>query len=120
MNITFNILGAGFSVEGGLPLVANFLNRMRDSHSWLISQGRTDEAEAVQRVLEFRLKATSASYWTKIDLENIEELFSLASIRESDDSLLYYVKRAIAATLILLHSHFHKKQRKSIFRIIPM
>jgi hypothetical protein len=60
------ILGAGFSVEGGLPLVGNFLNRMRDSHPWLISQGRTKEAEAVQLVLEFRLKATSASYWTQI------------------------------------------------------
>src|SRR6266436_1423071 len=73
------ILGAGFSFEAGLPLINNFLVRMRDSHEWLKAQGRLAEADAVQKVLEFRLKAASAAYYVNLDLENIEELFSLAS-----------------------------------------
>ena len=65
------ILGAGFSAAGGLPSIANFLTRMRDSHPWLIANGRTHEAEAVERVLEFRLKATAAGFWTPVDLERV-------------------------------------------------
>jgi hypothetical protein len=91
------ILGAGFSQEAGLPTISDFLVRMRDSHPWLISQGRVKEAEAVQKVLEFRLKAASAAYWTNLDLENIEELFSLASA--SAEPIAENITQAIAATL---------------------
>src|SRR5262245_37484777 len=77
------ILGAGFSKDAGLPLVSDFLRRMRDSHPWLL-QSRA-EAKAVESVLGFRLRAASAAYWVTLDLENIEELFSLASI--SDEAL---------------------------------
>ena len=70
-------------------MIKNFLLRLRDSHPWLEQQGRHDEAKAVQRVLEFRLKAASAAYWVTLDLENIEELFSLASISEDETVLLW-------------------------------
>ena len=50
------ILGAGFSAGAGLPVIKNFLLRLRDSHPLA---GTTGQA----RVLEFRLKATSAAYW---------------------------------------------------------
>jgi len=73
------ILGAGFSREAGLPLISDFLLHMRDSHEWLKQCGRNSEADAVARVLAFRLKAASAAYYVNLDLENIEELFSLAS-----------------------------------------
>jgi hypothetical protein len=101
------ILGAGFSAEGGLPVVSGFLQRMRDSHPWLVSKGRTKEAEAVQRLLEFRLEATSASYWTKIDLENIEELFSLASIREGTGRCYTTSKSQLLLHLTSLGRHPH-------------
>lgn len=91
------ILGAGFSHDVGLPLLADFLTRMRDSHPWLEKEGRTLEADAVKEVLEFRLSAASAAYWTTLDLENIEELFSLASA--GPGKLGGKIQLAIAATL---------------------
>jgi hypothetical protein len=38
------ILGAGFSVPAGLPVIANFTYRMRDAIFWLRDKGRADEA----------------------------------------------------------------------------
>lgn len=124
------ILGAGFSAEGGLPVVSNFLNRLRDSHPWLIEQGRKAEAAAVQAVLDFRQKATSASYWTRIDLENIEELFSLASIRGEmgNGQLLSSIRLAIAATLDFAWKKscrqeidiIHQPDHKGNFKKVPI
>lgn len=91
------ILGAGFSKEAGLPLINEFLVRMRDSHEWLCSQGRAAEAQAVEKVLEFRLKAASAAYYVHLDLENIEELFSLASASAGEMDAA--IRVAISATI---------------------
>ena len=91
------IVGAGFSVERGLPLISNFMFFLRDAHEWLLGQQRSEEAESVKRVLEFRLRSTPAAYRVRVDLENIEELFSLAAA--IDDSLTRNIQSAIAATL---------------------
>ena len=91
------VLGAGFSAARGLPLTTDFLFKVRDAHPWLVANGRAAEADAVQKVLEFRLASTSAAYRIPIDLENIEELFSLASA--AGDSLSRDIRIAIAATL---------------------
>src|SRR6266850_6689400 len=91
------ILGAGFSCDGGLPTLPEFLTKMRDCHPWLLERSRTLEAEAIKDVLQFRLDAASAAYWVSQDLENIEELFSLASA--SAGGLDGKIQRAIAATL---------------------
>jgi hypothetical protein len=91
------LLGAGFSREAGLPLVSDFLVCMRDSHEWLTSLGRNLEAQAVQSVLEFRLRAAAAAYYVTLDLENIEELFSLASATEGE--MDRSIRIAIAATI---------------------
>ncbi|MFI5353675.1 MAG: SIR2 family protein [Candidatus Binatales bacterium] len=93
------ILGAGFPAEAGLPLVKLFMNRMRDAVAWLEGQpGRDREVTAIERVLDFRLRAAAAAYRVPLDVENVEELFSLASASEggelADDMAL-----AIAATL---------------------
>lgn len=92
------ILGAGFSRDAGLPLIADFLDQMRESANWIVDNGTKQEVEALQKVFQFRLRAAGAAYRAYIDVENIEELFSLASAseRDSDDD---YVSRAIAATL---------------------
>jgi SIR2-like domain len=93
------ILGAGFSAEAGFPLIKEFMNRMRDAAAWLQDQpSRTDELTAIERVLDFRLKAASASYRVPLDVENVEELFSLASAT-GDVSLSKAMPLAIAATL---------------------
>jgi hypothetical protein len=70
---------------------------LRDAHEWLISRGRSDEASSVQKLLEFRQHSTPSAYRVHIDLENIEELFSLAAA--VDDSLTRHICIAIAATL---------------------
>lgn len=91
------ILGAGFSAARGLPTIKDFMLTMRDAHQWLESQGKKKESEAIAKVLEFRLNAASAAYRVKLDLENIEELFSLASA--SDRKLTTHIQLAIASTL---------------------
>jgi uncharacterized protein YjeT (DUF2065 family) len=70
---------------------------LRDAWQWLTAQGRNAEAKAAEDVLKFRLDSTPASYRVRVDLENIEELFSLASASGADFSAS--IQLAIAATL---------------------
>jgi len=99
-NVNHNvyILGAGFSANAGLPLVNNFLERMADAVEWLYSNNRESEAEAVRRVFDFRLRAAGAAYRAEVNIDNIEELFSLASASEGE-ARADEVVSAIAATL---------------------
>lgn len=93
------ILGAGFAAQAGLPLIKDFMNRMRDAAAWLAKQdGREQEVAAIERVLEFRLKAAAAAYRVPLDVENVEELFSLAAA-STREKLTKDVTLAIAATL---------------------
>jgi hypothetical protein len=96
-NHTVYILGAGYSACRGLPLISGFLNRMRDAAVWCEQQARLSEALAIRDVLVFRLAAAAAAYRVPINLENIEELFSLASA--SDPKITKSVKQSIAATI---------------------
>jgi hypothetical protein len=82
-NHNFYILGAGFSVAQGYPLLADFLQQMRDAHPVLVRQNLIEEAAAIEQVLSFRRQASAASDRINIDLENIEDLFSLASSVDS-------------------------------------
>jgi hypothetical protein len=93
------ILGAGFAAEGGMPLVKDFMYRMRDAVAWLEKQGGRDrELKAMALLLEFRLKAAAAAHRVPLDVENIEELFSLASA-SGNKELTNALPLAIAATL---------------------
>ena len=91
------ILGAGFSAARGLPLISDFMFALRDAHQWLAAENRRSEADSVEQVLKFRLHSTPTAYRVQIDLENIEDLFSLAAA--ADDSLTQHIRIAIAATL---------------------
>ena len=91
------IIGAGFSKSRGLPLMADFMAALRDAHEWLSREGREAEAMSVEKVLQYRLTSTPSSYRVNMDLENIEELFSLAAAQ--DDSLTDHICIVIAATL---------------------
>ncbi len=102
------VLGAGFSVDAGLPIMRSFLNRMRETLDWLPAT-RAAERQAIERVFEFRLEAAAAAYRTKLDAENIEELFSLASA--SDRSQAEHMPLAIAATLDYCRTTFHAPTR---------
>jgi len=108
------ILGAGFSRGAGLPLITDFLVRMRDSYEWLVWHGRQREAEAVENVLKFRLEAASAAYWVNLDLENIEELFSLASATKGE--MDHHIRIAIAATIDFARQSKTHSRRPLIFQ----
>lgn len=91
------ILGAGFSRLRGLPLINDFMMQMRDALEYHAQNKHRQECDAIRAVLNFRMKASSAAYRVQVDLENIEELFSLASASANthDES----IRLAIAATL---------------------
>lgn len=91
------ILGAGFSRLRGLPLMNDFMLQMRDALDYHGQLGHEKECRAIEAVLSFRLNASSAAYRVQVDLENIEELFSLASA--SPSPMEESIKLAIAATL---------------------
>lgn len=92
------ILGAGFSADAGLPLVGNFYTRLRDAHPWLSAQGRPVEMSAIEEVLQLRLDAAATGDRMVIDLDNIEELFSLASAQTGSKNV-EAMCRAIASTI---------------------
>lgn len=92
------ILGAGFSVDAGMPLVKDFIIKMREAAEWLERQDRKIELQSIERVLDFRRESSSAAYRIKLNIDNIENLFSLASAVGSTtltDSMI----NAITATL---------------------
>jgi hypothetical protein len=94
------ILGAGFSKDANMPEISDFLIRMRDGCTWLSGKAdRFDEINSIGEVLKFRLAAASAAYWITLDLENIEELFSLAAASPDGAKLNKDIRKAIAATL---------------------
>jgi hypothetical protein len=107
------ILGAGFSTGAGLPVICNFLDHMREGFDWISENCTTAEREAVDEVFQFRHWAAGAAQRVQIDLDNIEELFSLASASETDSGN-DYVPRAIAATLRYAAS----KQEHRTYRLI--
>jgi hypothetical protein len=91
------ILGAGYSAAAGMPVVANFMDAMRDSLDYAEAND-PEGAKAIKRVFEFRLEAAKAGYRSSLDFENIEDLFSLA-YSVDDAGLARALPRAIAATL---------------------
>ena len=103
------VLGAGFSVEAGIPPVHPFLYRMQEAQAALRATGRIAEADAIKKVLKFRLGASSAAYRVNVDLDNIEDLFSLASADPAsklDDEL----PLAIAGTI----DHFQSPPTRNV------
>ena len=96
------ILGAGFSKDAGMPLVNEFMDRMRSATTWLQLQGdRGRELIAIRNVLAFRGRSKAAAEHIPLNLDNVEELFSLASTvtGEPGSSLAEDVNLAISATL---------------------
>lgn len=91
------VLGAGFSKNAGLPVLKDFLNEMRSSVNWLKKEERP-ELTATRDVLLFRKSAASAALRVNMNVENIEDLFSLAAA-SGEESNANNVSNAIAATI---------------------
>lgn len=97
------ILGAGFSKNAGMPVIKDFLNEMRTSLNWLKQEHRA-EAAATKEVLLFRKHAASAALRVDLNVENIEDLFSLAAALGQED-LTENISAAIAATIECCRQH---------------
>src|SRR5882724_4713804 len=97
------ILGAGFSKNAGLPLLSDFLNEMRSSVNWLKKQNRP-ELKLTRDVLLFRKRAASAALRVNLNVENIEDLFSLAAA-SGEQADAENISTAIAATIEYSRSH---------------
>ena len=93
----FSVGTAGFSKNAGMPLLKDFLNEMRSSVNWL-KAGRRSELEATREVLLFRKSAASAALRVNMNVENIEDLFSLAAA-SGEESAADNISTAIAATI---------------------
>jgi hypothetical protein len=99
------ILGAGFSAYANMPLIGNFLERMREVREF--SDDLSDSAkEAIDDALQERASVSSVREKIRIDLDNIEELFSLieatGNVRSPSDlnKLQRSTRKAISATLL--------------------
>lgn len=96
------ILGAGFSVDAGLPTMKSFIPAMRHAVNWAKQEKLPDLLDEIVRSLVFRKLSTSAAYRCKIDPDNIEDIFSLFDGGSSLFNANYNrfsMQRAIAATL---------------------
>ena len=74
------VLGAGASVGAGAPVLNDFLRRARDlldnQHSLL----NCEERKAFERIFQWRYNIAAVRRYMNIDLENVEELFSLVDM----------------------------------------
>ena len=92
------ILGAGFSRDAGLPLMGDFLEKAKCAYDWLKQEKRASDAQAVAVLLELQEDCRTMKFRVRVDSENIESLFSLASAT-TDARLVRDCKCAIAAVI---------------------
>lgn len=111
------ILGAGFSRDAGYPLMYDFLDRMRDCLDSLPPSDEHPDRRAIEQVFAFRRQAAGAAYRMKLEAENIEQLFSLASA-QSRKVAVDDIIRAIAATLRYAEST-RRDARFNLFTLDP-
>lgn len=99
------ILGAGFSAPAGMPVMSNFMTRMRDVRE-LSSDLPPEAARAIDLVLEERALLSGVRDKVKLDLDNVEDLFSLIDAKATGERgdtarrLTTSVRKAISATLL--------------------
>ncbi len=79
--------------------MSEFFTSMRDAAVWCEDQTRAEELTAIEEVLRFRKDSSGSAYRVKLDLENIEELFSLSSAEQNNSEITKSIQLAIGATL---------------------
>lgn len=111
------ILGAGFSVDAGLPIVKNFIKQMRLAASSGNNSTNREIIEGINGVLQWRLFSGSAAHRCKIDPNNIEELFSLIDGDQGGNGRSMGKKetmqKAIVSTLSFCAGHNPKEDMKT-------
>ncbi|MBU2755201.1 hypothetical protein HFU84_10855 [Acidithiobacillus sp. CV18-2] len=114
------ILGAGFSVDAGLPTMKTFIRDMRYAISWADSQNHSDIKQDLINTLKFIKTSSSAGYRCKIDLYNIEDVFSLFDAMPSGEVTQrkrFSMQKAIAATLEYRIAEYRAKPKTVLLHI---
>ena len=86
---------------------------MGEAHGWLADRQRTEEVTAIEEVLSFRQEAAGAACRTTIDVDNIEELFSLGSA-EGGAQLYSHMQLGMIGTVLRLVPDVNAGQSTSI------
>jgi hypothetical protein len=98
------ILGAGFSKAAGMPLLPEFMSRMRDTLE--LVEGLPEESyKALESVLMQRAMLSQVREKVNIDLDNVEQLFGLIdAVHPHGSSFLTddekAIRKGISATLL--------------------
>lgn len=94
-NHNLYILGAGFSHDANMPLMSNFMTRLKEAYNWYDKKSYAHKS--IKEILDFRKQATSSAYRINLDLDNIEDLFNLA-VTEGSKSIKL-LRTGLGATL---------------------
>jgi hypothetical protein len=103
------ILGAGFSADAGMPVMSTFMTRMRDIRE-LSTDIPEEAAKSIDMVLQERALLSGVRDKIKLDLDNVEDLFSVIDASSTGDRenrsgrLATAVRKAISATLLFSES----------------
>lgn len=98
------ILGAGFSKAAGMPLLPEFMSRMRDTLE--LVDGLPEESyKALESVLSQRAMLSRVREKINIDLDNVEQLFGLIDAANPHSSSFLTdeekaIRKGISATLL--------------------
>jgi hypothetical protein len=95
------ILGAGFSKDAGLPLMQEFMHKIKDKYEDPDTQIEDHLHKDFDLVIDYRNKLRACRDYINADLENIETLFSLISMdclsdRSEADLTHRAIRRVIA------------------------
>jgi hypothetical protein len=116
---TVYILGAGFSVAAGAPVMANFFDAMLDCfHS---DAADNADKNALKFAIDFRKEMASASDNFVLDLENLEQLFGLLEIqitagRKTPEHRRLFVHAVLRTLELKIRTSFHNDPRDLIDR----
>ena len=116
------ILGAGFSVDAGLPTMKTFIPAMRHAVRWADNMSLSDLRENIIESLSIIASSAKAAYRCKIDPSNIEDVFSLfdGGLENKYDGRFKRtnMQKAIAATLESRMDDYrqHKKAAKLVLQ----
>lgn len=117
---TLYVLGAGASVHTGAPLLSNFLVKAR-----LLREGRSPltHRESFDNVFEWIESLRGSSYYIEFDLDNLEQIFSLAEMarqigHEDGERLCSDLKWLVMETLDRCRLHYDGQQYQpdSVYR----
>ncbi len=98
-------LGAGFSVPAGLPIISNFLFKAKNQYF-----ENTEKFKYFESVFNYIDSLSKAKNFVNIDLFNIEEIYSIASIHELiKEGIKHNLEQFIKDVIIYHTPHFSRR-----------